>query len=131
MKFGLTLALITLLGLTVAADEASTIPPAERDGQVHVLPNGEFLAWDAEKEQWLDPEQFWNSFAERRRGKLWPASKEFPPYDDVKEHDTIVLLLDEGPCLMYFFHTRWRRANDVWRWGDQFNEYGGCPYVFD
>ena len=36
-----------------------------------------------------------------------------------------------GLCLMEFFHTRWRRANDVRRWDDRFNEYAGCAKVFD
>ena len=33
--------------------------------------------------------------------------------------------------LMYFFHRRWRRANDVWRWDPSFNRYSGCATVFD
>ena len=39
--------------------------------------------------------------------------------------------LAQGPCLMEFFHSRWRRANDVRRWDESHNEFGGCPYVFD
>jgi hypothetical protein len=32
---------------------------------------------------------------------------------------------------MQFFHQRWRRANDVQRWNDRFNDYAGCAHVFD
>jgi hypothetical protein len=32
---------------------------------------------------------------------------------------------------MQFHHEKWRRAQDVNRWDDKFNLYGGCPYVFD
>ena len=31
----------------------------------------------------------------------------------------------------WFFHSRWRRANDVRRWNPQFNEVLGCSVVFD
>ena len=120
--------LLLLLAASIAAAE---LAPGTRDGQVHTLEDGGFLAWDAESELWRDPEGFWKHFAERRRGKLWPSSESFPPYAEVNEHDTILIVRDQGPCLMYFFHTRWRRANDVWRWGKEFNDYGGCPYVFD
>ncbi len=43
----------------------------------------------------------------------------------------MIIEVESGPCLMEFFHTRWRRANDVRRWVAAFNEYGGCPDVFD
>ena len=107
------------------------LSPGKRDGQVHVLDDTTFVAWDSIKEQWSAPEDFWRSFAERGRGRIWPGSAQFPPYADVDEHDTFLYQHESGPCLMYFFHTRWRRANDVWRWGDEFNAYGGCPNVFD
>ena len=106
-------------------------PPGSRDGQVDLIGSGEFMAWDAHKKRWLDAEAFWSSFAERGRGRAWPSSTQFPPYAEANEHDTFLYQLDSGPCLMYFFHRRWRRANDVWRWGKEFNEYGGCPHVFD
>ena len=123
--------LVLLLFVVVTAFAEEVLPPGSRDGQVQVLDDGEFIAWDAVQEQWLDAEAFWASFAARERGRIWPSAAEFPPYAEVNEHDTFLYQLDSGPCLMYFFHTRWRRANDVWRWGKEFNEYGGCPYVFD
>ena len=121
------LLLVVLLALPtlVAAQDAGS-----RDGETRAA-NDSFLAWDAVSEAWLSPDEFWQSFAERRRGKIWPSSTEFPPYDDVNEHDTFLYQHESGPCLMYFFHTRWRRANDVWRWDPAFNEYGGCATVFD
>ncbi len=128
MKTQISIALV--LAASIAYADAH--PPAgDRDGQVHVLNDGDFVAWDPISERWLDPEDFWRSFAERKRGRIWPASTDFPPYDDVNEHDTFLYQHESGPCLMYFFHRRWRRANDVWRWGSEFNEYGGCPKVFD
>lgn len=120
-----------LLVLVTSACSTSQLPPGNRDGQVHVISKTQFVAWDDENHEWLSPEQFWRQFSERRRGKIWPADTKFPPYSQVNEHDTLLLNLDSGPCLMYFFHTRWRRANDVWRWGDEFNRYGGCHKVFD
>ena len=117
------------MAVVVHADELAT--PGERDGQVRHLDDGGFLAWDAGRSEWVSPEAFWTSFAERGRGREWPSGAEYPPYASVNEHDTFLVTTASGPCLMYFFHTRWRRANDVWRWGDEFNRYGGCPTVFD
>ena len=127
MKYCLIL-LLSVVGFAHAQDQ---LAPGNRDGEVYVLENGNFLAWDARNEQWLETEAFWTAFAARGRGRIWPGGPQFPPYSEVNEHDTFVYELESGPCLMYFFHTRWRRANDVWRWGPEFNEYGGCPYVFD
>ena len=117
---------LLLLPLLAGADPA----PGARDGEIRATADS-FLAWDAVNEAWLSPDDFWQSFAERRRGKIWPSGTEFPPYADVNEHDTFLYQHETGPCLMYFFHTRWRRANDVWRWDPAFNEYGGCATVFD
>ncbi|MDX1406343.1 MAG: hypothetical protein R3192_17540, partial [Woeseiaceae bacterium] len=64
-------------------------------------------------------------------GLTWGRRTDYPPYDQVDELDTMIIELESGPCLMEFFHTRWRRANDVRRWDAAFNEYGGCPNVFD
>ncbi len=119
------LLLLSLLPLLANAQD-----PGMRDGEIRTTDDS-FVAWDAVNETWLSPDDFWTSFAERRRGKIWPASAEFPPYDEVNEHDTFLYQHETGPCLMYFFHTRWRRANDVWRWDPRFNEYAGCAKVFD
>lgn len=101
------------------------------DGAVRATSDGSFEAWDGGRLEWLSPESFWLRYAERRGGLTWGRRTEYPPYADVSELDTLIIELDSGPCLMEFFHTRWRRANDVRRWDDRFNEFGGCPYVFD
>ena len=121
---------LILLVLTMGFAHGADLGLGSRDGEIRATADG-FVAWDAERRQWLDPETFWESFAARGRGRSWPASPDYPPYVQVKEHDTFLVQLESGPCLMYFFHTRWRRANDVWRWGDRFNQYGGCPHVFE
>ena len=78
-----------------------------------------------------DVEKFWLQYAESKGGLTWGQSITYPDYEQVNEGDTLMILLDQGPCLMEFFHSRWRRANDVRRWDNSINEYGGCPYVFD
>ncbi len=78
-----------------------------------------------------DIEAFWEDYAESRGGLTWGRSDEYPPYSEVNEGDTFLVELEQGVCLMEFFHNRWRRANDVRRWDESVNEYGGCPYVFD
>ena len=125
------LILIALLLGVSAAHADKQLPPGVEDGQVHLMADGSFVAWDSVNELWLVPEDFWRNFAGRERGRTWPAGMEFPPYDAVSEHDTFLYQSEQGACLMYFFHSRWRRANDVWRWGDEFNTYGSCPSVFD
>jgi len=78
-----------------------------------------------------DVEALWAEYAKTRGGLTWGSSTEYPEYAQVKEGDTLLMRLEQGPGLMEFFHSRWRRANDVRRWHDSVNEYGGCPYVFD
>ena len=34
--------------------------------------------------------------------------------------------VEQGPCLLEFFQSRWRRANDVRRWDEAMNEVAGC-----
>ncbi len=78
-----------------------------------------------------DIEAFWLQYADSKGGLSWGKSSDYPPYEEVKEGDTLLIQLEQGPCLMEFFHSRWRRANDVRRWDPSVNAYGGCPYVFD
>lgn len=104
--------------------------PTPHDGQVMKKEDGSFVAWDAETELWLEPLLFWESFAARQGGLSYGWNHEYPPYEQAREHDTIMIQLDSGPCLMEFFHQRWRRSNDVHRWDPLFNEFGGCADVF-
>ena len=79
----------------------------------------------------MDVEAFWQRYADSKGGLTWGKTDTYPEYAKVKEGDTIWIETAQGPCLMEFFHRRWRRANDVRRWDDTINAYGGCPYVFD
>ena len=78
-----------------------------------------------------DIEAFWIEYANANGGITWGRSSEYPEYEKVKEGDTFMVEVAQGPCLMEFFHNRWRRANDVRRWHQSINDFGGCPYVFD
>lgn len=101
-----------------------------QDGEIRQY-HGELQAWDAEQKRWLTPEGFWKAYAQRKGGLTWGEDTEYPDYNEVKEHDTLLIELESGKCLMEFFHGRWRRANDVWRWDNAFNQYSACPRVFD
>lgn len=76
-------------------------------------------------------ETLWENYTKAKGGLTWAKSASYPDYSRVNEGDTFMAELKQGPCLMEFFHSRWRRANDVRRWHDSVNAYGGCPYVFD
>lgn len=92
---------------------------------------GKLQVWNADDHEWNGIENFWNNFAKNNQGKSWGHSVTYPKYEEVKEFDTLIIELEQGKCLMQFYHSRWRRANDVQRWNDTFNKYGACPYVFD
>jgi hypothetical protein len=110
----------------------SNIQAEEHDhGFVNESPSGKLLVWNNTENEWNSIELFWKNFIETNKATSWGWTDEYPNYNDVNEFDTLVITLKEGPCLMQFYHSRWRRANDVQRWDDAFNEYGGCPYVFD
>ena len=119
------LLLATFSSLTLAAASSGS-----RDGELRQQ-QGNWHAWDAERQRWLDPEDFWRAYADRRGGLTWGSGSEYPPYEQVKEFDTFLVHLPSGNCLMEFFHSRWRLANDVRRWDERFNILLGCPQVFD
>lgn len=121
---------VFLLLFFCAIASAQQYPVGPSDGQIHALKDGSLEAWDAVGEQWLDPVSFWLAYAGRRGGLTWGRGQDYPTYADVSEFDTFMIEVDSGPCLMQFFHTRWRRAQDVRRWDERFNTYGGCPDVF-
>lgn len=122
----ITFALVLGTTATVVAGDA----PGARDGETRVT--GEALqAWDADGGEWVSPETFWQRYADRRGGLTWGRRGDYPEYAKVNEHDTLIIELDDGSCLMEFFHRRWRRANDVRRWDPAFNAYSACPHVFD
>jgi hypothetical protein len=78
-----------------------------------------------------DIEPFWQQYTESKGGITWARSSTYPEYEKVSEGDTFLVQLTQGPCLMEFFHSRWRRANEVRRWDESIDSYGGCPFVFD
>ncbi len=99
-------------------------------GEVKLV-DGKELAWDSKDKSFVGLEEFWRNYAKRSGGLTWGQSKEYPPYNDVKEFDLFMVELDSGICLMEFYHDRWRRANDVRRWDNTFNSFSGCSNVFD
>lgn len=117
--------------LTVLLVLSSQTVAQTADGQIKTDTEGARLAWDVTEQQWVTLEQFWLNYAQRRGGLTWGRGNRYPPYDQVSELDTFLVETEYGPCLMEFFHTRWRRANDVRRWDPAFNEYAGCPHVFE
>ncbi len=122
------LQIVVGVALLVAASSPSAQSVA--DGELRRDGN-QLQAWNAVTEQWLSVEAFWRAYADRRGGLSWGEGREYPPYRQVKEFDTFLVETDQGLCLMEFFHSRWRRANDVRRWDDGMNDHAGCPYVFD
>ena len=121
---------IVLITLALALPATAERPETPRNGQVYETATGAEV-WDEKLQGWRTPEQFWLDFANTNGGRFWGSSAEYPPYREVSEHDTLLIELTQGPCLMYFFHTRWRRAQDVRRWDPAFNDLLGCPHVFD
>ena len=118
-------------GCALKYDESSAVGSAVDDGSVRSTAPQGLQAWDAVGGAWVDLEKFWVNYAARNGGLTWGGGAGYPPYERVKEHDTFMDEGEHGPCLMEFFHRRWRRANDVRRWDDAFNQYGGCAHVFD
>ena len=104
---------------------------AETHGELRDLEFGGVAAWDSVRGDWVTPEAFWRSYMRRSDGRSWGSRDAYPPFEQVLENDTLIIELDTGLCLMEFYHSRWRRANDVRRWDPGFNEVGGCPDVFD
>ena len=117
--------LLVLPGLSLG-----DLPESPNHGEL-VRQNDAWLAWNDPRSEWLSVEAFWLDYTARSSGKYWGRGMEYPPYREVSEFDTFLVELEQGPCLMIFFHGRWRRAEDVRRWDPQFNDLHGCPYVFD
>jgi hypothetical protein len=122
IKIGCSIAVLLLSSFSANAE-------TPQDGSFKI--DGSAQVWSTEKSNWITPEQFWQNFTANNGGLTWQKSREYPPYDQVKEHDTFMVELDSGICLMEFFHSRWRRANDVQRWDDKFNSHSACENVFE
>lgn len=120
--------IILLVGMAVST--LAMAAPGSRNGEIQAQ-HGELRAWDTASQQWLMPVDFWYNYAAQNSARNWERSATFPPYEQVQEHDTFMAETESGPCLMEFFHSRWRRANDVRRWDSQFNTYAGCGRIFE
>ncbi|MEM7082838.1 MAG: hypothetical protein AAF465_08890 [Pseudomonadota bacterium] len=118
---------LLMMGLQACAAEPES--PDHRNGEVREQDG--YQVWSTELNRWVGPVQFWRTYAAMNGGLTWGERSEYPEYNKVKENDLMIIQVDSGPCLMEFFHRRWRRANDVRRWDPKFNELGGCPNVFD
>lgn len=101
------------------------------NGEVRQSVESGMQAWHEQSQTWLSLEGFWNAYTKSRPQKNWAASVDYPKYEDIKEGDTFLVQLKGSTCLMQFYHSRWRRANDVRRWDDAFNAHGACPFVFE
>ncbi|MEM9302644.1 MAG: DM13 domain-containing protein [Pseudomonadota bacterium] len=112
-------------------DAPAAAEPAGENGDIRFEDDGSSLAWSDVRQAWVEPEEFFIAYAESRGGLTWGRGSDYPPYAEVSERDLFLVELDSGVCLMEFWHERWRRANDVRRWNDAFNAYGGCPHVFE
>jgi hypothetical protein len=126
--FGLCLLLLTQLSL---ADQT----PSHSEPSHSQVRHGEFSAegkvYDMTEQKWVNPLEFWHNYAQTKGGLTWGTATRYPNYADVSEFDTLIIEVAQGPCLMEFFHSRWRRANDVQRWNPKFSEVLGCANVFD
>lgn len=127
---------LTLLGSLFTASFSANAAPepkvkaGEYHGQVSQI-NQTTQAWHEQDKTWFSIDDFWQNWASKRDHKNWPSSKQYPVYEQVKEQETFLVKLESGTCMMEFWHGRWRRANDVRRWDEKFNDYSACPYVFD
>ncbi len=119
-----------LANLTAPAMSQSAPQNIHSDGEIRLQANGNLQSWDSTLTKWVQPKQFWLNYANRTGGLTWGKRSDYPPYEKVNEYDSLIIEQENDSCMMTFFHTRWRRANDVWRWDDQFNEYSACPDVF-
>lgn len=108
----------------------STAATAATNGELRQSASGASEAWEAASQTWVSVETFWERFAVAEGGLTWGRSSTYPPFEKVKEHDLFLVELEQGTCLMEFFHNRWRRANDVRRWDDKMNAVAGCAHVF-
>jgi hypothetical protein len=118
-----------VIGLSACApQELATIKP--NHGELKTS-SGSLLAWHDPSQQWVILGVFWHNEVMARGGLDWPHNSAYPSFDKLNEFDTFLVELPSGTCLMTFYHSRWRRANDVWGWDDAFNDYSACPYVFD
>lgn len=96
--------------------------------------NGSWQIWHENSKQWTDVDSFFEMEIDRLNGPTYGtrAGNNYPPYDSVKEWETLIDKLADGrTCPMVFFHKRWRRLPDVLALDDRLRNYGGCKDVFN
>lgn len=137
MNLFLKFAFVALIGVFFSACASNNELQSDKKSNT-VYSHGEVVvneekqqAWDEQDKKFVSLEEFWRNYAKRNGGLRWGQSSTYPPYNDVKEFDLFMVEIGDEICLMEFFHERWRRANDVRRWDNAFNEYSACPKVFD
>jgi len=101
------------------------------NGQVKKNDSQKLVSWDENSKRWISLDQFWKNYVKENQSHHWGTSRDYPQYSLVSEFDTFLVQVKSGTCLMEFYHSRWRRANDVRRWDDEFNNYSGCAKVFE
>ena len=120
-----------VIALLASASSAFAARPANPANGTVYQGDAAVEVWHANTGEWVGAEAFWLDYGATGGGKFWGRASEYPPYSEASEHDTLLIEVQGGPCLMYFFHDRWRRAQDVKRWDPAFNEVLGCSHVFD
>ncbi len=99
-------------------------------GQIRIAAD-QMEVWYNENERWVSPERYFELELKRLNGPTYGVIRKYPPYDSVKEWETLINELPDGrQCPMVFFHERWRRLPDVLALDEGLRNYGGCTDVF-
>lgn len=89
------------------------------------------MVWHTESNAWLSAEDYFAAEIKRLNGPTYGQTNQYPPYDEVKEWETLIDVLPDGrTCPMVFFHQRWRRLPDVLALDEKLRNFGGCRDVF-
>jgi len=124
MRYIFVLSLLLVSTFSWSADEKA-------NGFVKTNSLGELTAWSSVQARWVSLDDFWANYSRNNKNRHWGTSTKYPDYAEVQEFDTFLVQTSSGTCLMEFFHTRWRRSNDVNRWDEKFNDYSGCANAFE
>jgi hypothetical protein len=104
---------------------------AEENGQVQEQ-QGILFVWSQHDSRWVSPEEFFIAEVSKLNGPTYGIVTKYPPYNTVKEWETLIDKLPDGRvCPMVFFHQRWRRLPDVLALDQRLRNYGGCKDVFN
>ncbi|MEO0974830.1 MAG: hypothetical protein AAFX85_17215 [Pseudomonadota bacterium] len=101
-------------------------PPANGVARDDPNTRAGFRAYFAPLRIWLEPDVFWYRWADQQKAFLWNGGREAPDGPEVEEGNMVILENDEGPCLLVRKGGRWRKAGEVFGWGERLRQYGGC-----